>query len=238
MGASDHGNERDQKQRVRLKAKPGPRKTGSIPSQGGPARALLDVALVRSVSQGRQDDLTRPLGTRHPTPSEGRICIRAARAGLAQSSGQMRRGRRTLPRQRPTITEREALGRGASSSRALVRSSGPWSRRCIRKRKCKRRLHQLDVLPPLLHQTPFAREAIQNLENVILQIAPTEARRLGQSLPAAIGEQLGFYSLHVRRGAIPDGPVLRNVGQIGDGPVLREGSKKLPSTGPNEGNDN
>jgi len=115
MPSIDRRSELKEKQRVRSKVNRDTRKTDGRPSHNDPARALLDIALVRYLLQGREDHLMRlvdqvarrleEVGFAHELTEQVWLSLQDSYAA----------GRRTLLRQRRTIAKREA---GGSDSRA------------------------------------------------------------------------------------------------------------------------
>lgn len=110
MASNNRRSERNEKQRVRSKANRDTRKTDGRPSHNDLARALLDIALVRYLRQGRQDDLMRfmdQVARRLEEVGFERELTEQVWLSLQDSYAA---GRRTLLRQRRTIAEREAGG--------------------------------------------------------------------------------------------------------------------------------
>jgi hypothetical protein len=116
MATKDRRSERNEKQRVRSKANRDTRKTDGRPSHNDLARALLDIALVRYLQQGRHDDLMRFME---------RVARRLEEVGFKRELTEQvwlslqdsyAAGRRTLLRQRRTIAELEAGGRDSHGS--------------------------------------------------------------------------------------------------------------------------
>lgn len=116
MASNDRRSERKEKQRVRSKTNRDTRKAECRPSHNDLARALLDIALVRYLRQGRQDDLMRfmdQIARRLQEVGFKRELTEQVWLSLQDSYAA---GSRTLLRQRRTIAEREADERGSHGS--------------------------------------------------------------------------------------------------------------------------
>lgn len=101
---------------MRSKADRDTRKTDGRPSHNDLGRALLDIALVRYLRQGRQDDLMRFMDQVARRLEEVGFKRKLTEQVWLSLQDSYAAGRMTLLRQRRTIAEREADDRSSQGS--------------------------------------------------------------------------------------------------------------------------